>query len=171
MQKLNSGHYHYDMDNGLAIKVTVTIKDKHARIDFNGTSPQNHSNFNAPQAITKACILYVLRTLVDHPIPLNEECLKPTTINIPPSSLINPDYPHAVVAGNVETSQAIVNCLYAALGCVASSQGTMNNLSFGNANYQYYETLGAGPSFNMISNHRNPWWRRILKPRKIDMSL
>lgn len=145
--------YVYPLDNGCQIAVTVQL-DPHtrsARIDFSGTSAQQANNFNTPAAVTRAAVLYVFRTLVNDDIPLNEGCLEPLEIVIPAGSLLAPQPPAAVVAGNVETSQAIVNALYGALGIVAASQGTMNNLTFGDRHYQYYETLcggsGAGASF------------------------
>lgn len=150
---LNDGSFGYEMDDGNRIRVTVTV-DRRARtatIDFTGTAAQTSSNFNAPTAVCQAAVLYVLRTLIDADIPLNAGCLKPIRIVIPPGSLLNPVYPAAVVAGNVETSQCITDALYGALGVMAASQGTMNNLTFGNTWYQYYETLcggsGAGPGF------------------------
>ena len=142
------------MDNGTQIQVSITFDrpNRSARIDFTGTSPQQPNNLNAPLAICKAVVLYVFRTLVDDDIPLNAGCLKPLEIIIPDGCMLNPRYPAAVVAGNVETSQAIANCLYGALGVMAASQGTMNNLTFGNAQYQYYETIcggsGAGADFD-----------------------
>ena len=121
------------------------------RVDFTGTSAQQPTNFNAPSAVCKAAVLYVFRTLVDDEIPMNAGCLKPLDIVIPEGSMLAPRYPAAVVAGNVETSQAITDALYGALGVLAASQGTMNNFTFGNATYQYYETIsggsGAGPGF------------------------
>ena len=114
------------------------------RIDFSGTSPQQPSNLNAPLAVTKAVVLYVFRTLVQQPIPLNAGCFEPLELVVPPGSLLNPAPPAAVVAGNVETSQAVANALFAALGVLAASQGTMNNLSFGNDRCQYYETICGG---------------------------
>lgn len=150
---LHDGSFRYVLDNGAAIQVQVTV-DRTARtatLDFTGTSPQLPNNFNAPAAITTAAVLYVFRTLVNDAIPLNAGCLKPLRLIIPPGSMLNPQPPAAVVAGNVETSQCIVNTLYGALGVVAASQCTMNNVTFGNATYQYYETLsggsGAGPGF------------------------
>ncbi|NJR65287.1 MAG: hydantoinase B/oxoprolinase family protein, partial [Leptolyngbyaceae cyanobacterium CRU_2_3] len=123
-----------------------------ARIDFTGTSLQQPNNFNAPLAICKAVVLYVFRTLVEDDIPLNAGCLKPLEILVPEGCMLNPHPPAAVVAGNVETSQAIANALYGALGVMAASQGTMNNFTFGNAQYQYYETIcggsGAGANFD-----------------------
>ena len=115
-----------------------------ATIDFSGTSPQLPNNFNAPSAVCVAAVLYVFRTLVDDDIPLNAGCLKPLEIVIPEGSMLNPRYPSAVVAGNVETSSCITNALYGALGVMASSQGTMNNFTFGNARHQYYETISGG---------------------------
>jgi 5-oxoprolinase (ATP-hydrolysing) len=121
-------------------------------VDFSGTSPQGSHNFNAPRAVCIAAVLYVFRTLVDRPIPLNEGCLEPLEIVIPRGSMLDPLPPAAVAAGNVETSQCIVDTLYGALGVLAASQGTMNNLTFGNDALQYYETIaggaGAGPDFN-----------------------
>ncbi|MEL6580395.1 MAG: hydantoinase B/oxoprolinase family protein [Cyanobacteria bacterium J06621_12] len=151
---LKNGKFSYAMDNGAAIQVKVSInrKERQATIDFTGTSPQQASNFNAPAAVTQAAVLYVFRTLVDDAIPLNAGCLKPIKIIIPEGCMLNPTYPAAVVAGNVETSQTIVDALYGALGVMAASQGTMNNFTFGNERYQYYETIcggsGAGDGFN-----------------------
>ena len=151
---LSDGEFTYTMDQGAVIKVKVPIENKNrsATIDFTGTSEQLNSNFNAPKAVTQAAVLYVFRTLVDDNIPLNAGCLKPLNLIIPEGSMLNPQYPAAVVAGNVETSQVIVDALYGALGVLAASQGTMNNLTFGNEKYQYYETIcggsGAGINFN-----------------------
>ena len=150
---LSNGMFIYAMDNGAKIQVRVTVDrpNKRATIDFTGTSPQQTSNFNAPAAVTQAAVLYVFRTLVDDAIPLNAGCLKPIEIIIPQGCMLNPTYPAAVVAGNVETSQTIVDALYGALGIMAASQGTMNNFTFGNQRYQYYETIcggsGAGKGF------------------------
>lgn len=150
---LRSGEFTTEMDNGIQICVRITV-DAHAQtatIDFSGTSPQGHHNFNTPVAVVQAVVLYVFRTLVQESIPLNAGCLKPLQLIIPPGCLLNPQYPAAVVAGNVETSQTIADTLYGALGCLAASQGTMNNLTFGNAQAQYYETIcggsGAGTTF------------------------
>lgn len=151
---LQNGEFTYPLDNGAKIQVKVSVeRDRHlATIDFTGTSPQLASNFNAPVAVTQAAVLYVFRTLVNDTIPLNAGCLKPLKIIIPEGCLLNPSYPAAVVAGNVETSQAIVDALYGALGVMAASQGTMNNFTFGSDRYQYYETIcggsGAGKGFN-----------------------
>ncbi|MGR8919591.1 MAG: hydantoinase B/oxoprolinase family protein [Gammaproteobacteria bacterium] len=149
---LESGSFVSAMDDGKQVAVRVDVSGDALHIDFAGTSAQSADNFNAPVAVTRAAVLYVLRTLVDDDIPLNEGCLEPVTLNIPPGSLLSPSPPAAVVAGNVETSQCVTDCLYGALGVMAASQGTMNNLTFGNANHQYYETLcggsGAGPDFD-----------------------
>ena len=151
---LNSGKFIYAMDNGAEIQVKIEIdrNRQKAIVDFTGTSPQQNSNFNAPAAVTQAAVLYVFRTLVDDTIPLNAGCLKPIEIIIPQGCMLNPTYPAAVVAGNVETSQTIVDALYGALGVMAASQGTMNNFTFGNQRYQYYETIcggsGAGNGFH-----------------------
>lgn len=151
---LKDGDFSYEMDSGAKIKVKVTInkENRSAIIDFTGTSKQLNSNFNAPKAVTQAAVLYVFRTLVKDNIPLNAGCLNPLEIIIPQGCMLNPTYPAAVVAGNVETSQTIVDALYGALGVMAGSQGTMNNFTFGNQNYQYYETIcggsGAGKNFD-----------------------
>ncbi len=150
---LNSGQFSYELDNGAMIQVRVSVdhQQRSAVVDFTGSSPQLGNNFNAPTAITRAVVLYVFRTLVKANIPLNEGCLKPITIVVPQPSMLAPRDPAAVVAGNVETSQALTDALYGALGVMAAAQGTMNNLSFGNKNHQYYETIGggsgAGPGF------------------------
>ncbi|MBF6648998.1 hydantoinase B/oxoprolinase family protein [Methylobacter sp. BlB1] len=154
LKSLPGGQFVYSMDDGAEIAVAITVNRKAgtAIIDFSGTSKQSATNFNAPSAVCKAAVLYVFRTLVQHDIPLNAGCLKPLELIIPEGSLLNPHYPAAVVAGNVETSQYIVDALYGALGVLAGSQGTMNNLTFGNAQYQYYETIcggaGAGADFD-----------------------
>ncbi|MBW4611232.1 MAG: hydantoinase B/oxoprolinase family protein [Hassallia sp. WJT32-NPBG1] len=151
---LKDGSFTYEMDSGAQIQVKVTInkKNRTAKIDFTGTSKQLNSNFNAPKAVTQAAVLYVFRTLVDDNIPLNAGCLNPLEIIIPSGCMLNPTYPAAVVAGNVETSQTIVDALYGALGVMAASAGTMNNFTFGNDRYQYYETIcggsGAGIDFD-----------------------
>jgi 5-oxoprolinase (ATP-hydrolysing) len=154
---LKDGDFTYPLDNGAQIRVSVSIDRtaRSAKVDFTGTSEQLYSNFNAPTAIARAAVLYVFRTLVDDDIPMNEGCLKPVEIIIPPRSMLAPEYPAAVVAGNVETSQAITDCLYGALGVMAAAQGTMNNFTFGNDHHQYYETIcggsGAGPDFDGTS--------------------
>lgn len=151
---LKDGSFVQPLDNGAEIRVAITIDPdaRSARVDFTGTSPQLVSNFNAPTAVCRAAVLYVFRTLVDDEIPMNEGCLKPIEIIIPPGTMLSPSYPAAVVAGNVETSQCVTDALYGALGVMASAQGTMNNVTFGNQRHQYYETIcggsGAGPGFD-----------------------
>jgi 5-oxoprolinase (ATP-hydrolysing) len=152
--KLKDGAFSLPLDNGAVIKVAIRVHaaDRRATIDFTGTSAQLPNNFNAPTAVTMAAVLYVFRTLVGDDIPLNAGCLKPLEVIIPEGSMLNPRYPAAVVAGNVETSQYITDALYGALGVMAGAQGTMNNFTFGNDRYQYYETIcggsGAGPDFD-----------------------
>ncbi|WP_431040197.1 hydantoinase B/oxoprolinase family protein [Streptomyces sp. P9-1] len=143
---LDDGAYAYETDSGAVIRVKVRV-DRAARsatIDFTGTSPQLATNFNAPFSVVNAAVLYVFRTLVDDDIPLNDGCLRPLRIVVPPGSLLAPEPPAAVVAGNVETSQAVTGALYAALGVQAEGSGTMNNVTFGNARHQYYETVASG---------------------------
>lgn len=144
--RLQDGEFSCRMDNGATIKIKVTIDHQNstATIDFTGTSSQLDSNFNAPKAVCQATILYVFRTLVKDNIPLNAGCLKPLKIIIPSDCMLNPRFPAAVVAGNVETSQNITDCLYGALGIMAASGGTMNNFTFGNEQHQYYETICSG---------------------------
>ncbi|HEX2478871.1 MAG TPA: hydantoinase B/oxoprolinase family protein [Geminicoccaceae bacterium] len=151
---LTDGAFEYPLDNGAVIRVQVRIERaaRRAVVDFTGTSAQLADNFNAPAAVCRAAVLYVFRTLVDEPIPMNEGCLKPIEIVIPEGCMLNPRHPAAVVAGNVETSQCITDALYGALGVLAAAQGTMNNFTFGDDRYQYYETIcggsGAGPDFD-----------------------
>jgi len=151
------GEFALEMDDGAIIRVRVSVnaETRSARVDFTGTSAQRPTNFNAPRSITRAAVMYVFRTLVDDAIPLNEGCLKPISLIVPEGSMLSPVYPAAVVAGNVETSQAVVDALYGALGVLAASQGTMNNFTFGDATRQYYETIaggsGAGPGFDGAS--------------------
>ncbi|MFE4702632.1 hydantoinase B/oxoprolinase family protein [Streptomyces sp. NPDC056738] len=143
---LEDGECAYETDSGAVIRVRVSV-DREARsatVDFTGTSAQLGTNFNAPFAVVNAAVLYVFRTLVDDDIPLNDGCLRPLNIVVPPGSMLAPEPPAAVVAGNVETSQAITGALYAALGVQAEGSGTMNNVTFGNERHQYYETVGSG---------------------------
>jgi 5-oxoprolinase (ATP-hydrolysing) len=154
IDRLHDSEFTYEMDQGTVIKVKITV-DKRAReatVDFTGTSEQQPTNFNAPEPVTRAAVLYVFRVMVDDDIPMNAGCLRPINIVIPKRSMLSPEFPSAVVAGNVETSQAVTNCLFGALGALAAAQGTMNNLNFGNSRYQYYETIcsgsPAGPGFN-----------------------
>lgn len=153
ISKLSDGTFELLLDNQAKIKVAIKVdkESNEAVVDFTGTSEQlKHSNFNAPSSITRAAVLYVFRTLVDEEIPLNDGCLAPINIIIPDNCMLNPSYPSAVVAGNVETSQAIVDTLYGALGILSASQGTMNNFTFGNEKHQYYETIcgGSGAGYN-----------------------
>ena len=151
---LHDGSYRYELDSGAVIQVAITVdhEARSAHIDFTGTSEQQSDNSNAPASVTMAAVLYVFRTLVDDEIPLNAGCLEPIEVTIPEGSMLSPRYPAAVVAGNVETSQAVTGALYAALGTQAEGSGTMNNLTFGDDRYQYYETVasgsGAGPDFD-----------------------
>ncbi|MES2113796.1 MAG: hydantoinase B/oxoprolinase family protein [Pseudomonadota bacterium] len=151
---LRDASFEYEMDDGALLKVSLTIDhaSRSATVDFTGTSEQRPSNFNAPLSVCKAAVLYVFRTLLDSDIPMNEGVLKPLNLIIPEGSMLNPRYPAAVVAGNVEVSQYVTDALYGALGVLSASQGTMNNFTFGNAEHQYYETIaggsGAGPGFN-----------------------
>ena len=151
---LRDGTCTYPLDDGSEIHVEIRIDHdaERAEVDFSGTSAQHSGNFNAPLAVTKAAVLYVFRSLVDEDIPLNEGCLKPLDIIVPAGTMLHPAYPAAVVAGNVETCQAITDSLYGALGVLAGAQGTMNNFTFGNDRWQYYETVcggsGAGPGFD-----------------------
>jgi len=151
---LKGGAFAYEMDNGAVVRVRIEVDQttRTAVVDFTGTSPQLDSNFNAPFSICRAAVMYVFRTLVEDDIPLNDGCLRPVTIVAPEGSMLNPRYPAAVVAGNVETSQVVTDALYGALGVMAAAQGTMNNFTFGDETRQYYETIcggsGAGPDFD-----------------------
>ena len=154
---MQPGQFEYELDQGETISVSIQPdhRDRSLTIDFTGTSKQLSDNRNAPAAITRAAVLYVLRCLVADDVPLNAGCLKPVTLIVPSGSMLNPTPPAAVVAGNVETSQAVTNALFAAIGALGSSQGTMNNLTFGNDRYQYYETIcsgsPAGPGFDGVA--------------------
>ncbi|WP_284734469.1 hydantoinase B/oxoprolinase family protein [Sphingosinicella terrae] len=155
--RLEDGDFRYPLDNGAEVCVSIRV-DREARaatVDFSGTSPQQPDNFNAPYSICRAATLYAFRTMVDDAIPLNDGCMRPITLEVPEGSMLNPAYPAAVVAGNVETSQVVTDCLLAAARALAPSQGTMNNFTFGDAYRQYYETIaggaGAGPGFDGAS--------------------
>jgi 5-oxoprolinase (ATP-hydrolysing) len=159
---LKDGEFAYAMDGGAVIKVKITIhrESRSATIDFTGTSAQLPTNFNAPSAVAMAAVLYVFRSLVDDDIPLNAGCLKPLTVVVPEGCMLNPRYPAAVVAGNVETSQCVTDTLYGALRAMGASQGTMNNFTFGNNEYQYYETISGGsgagegfPGTDVVQTH------------------
>ncbi len=153
IDRLHDSEFAYEMDQGAVIRVKITVdkEKREATVDFTGTSPQQPTNFNAPEPVTRAAVLYVFRVMVDDDIPMNAGCLRPINIVIPPRSMLSPEYPAAVVAGNVEVSQAVTDTLFGALGALAAAQGTMNNLNFGNERYQYYETIcsgsPAGPGF------------------------
>ncbi|MEA3004598.1 MAG: hypothetical protein QOH81_3386 [Sphingomonadales bacterium] len=155
--RLGDGSFRYAMDNGAEVCVAVTVdaESRSAIVDFTGTSAQLPDNFNAPYSICRAATLYVFRTMVDDAIPMNDGCLRPIALRVPEGSMLNPRYPAAVVAGNVETSQVVTDALFAACRALAPSQGTMNNFTFGNARHQYYETIaggaGAGPDFDGAS--------------------
>jgi 5-oxoprolinase (ATP-hydrolysing) len=146
LERLPDGEYTYPTDTGQVIKVRITV-DRAARqavVDFTGTSPTAANNFNAPEPVTRAAVLYCFRVMVESPIPMNAGCLRPIRIIVPEGSMLAPRYPAAVVAGNVETSQHVTNAIFGAMGAIANSQGTMNNLTFGNAEFQYYETICSG---------------------------
>ncbi len=176
LEELQDGTFRWRGDGGEEICVAIRI-DRGARralIDFSGTSPQSPGNLNAPAAVCRAAVLYVFRCLVKRDIPLNEGCLQPLELRIPAGSLLNPRWPAAVAGGNVETSQSVVDALFGALGVVAASQGTMNNLSFGNAGHQYYETLcggaGAGPGFHGASAvHTHMTNSRLTDPEILEL--
>ncbi|WP_311268738.1 hydantoinase B/oxoprolinase family protein [Sphingobium sp. WCS2017Hpa-17] len=157
IDRLTDGHFRYAMDSGSAVQLAVHV-DRAARaatIDFSGTADQLPNNFNAPVSVVRAAVLYVVRTLIDEAVPMNDGCLKPITILVPEGSMLRPRFPAAVVAGNVETSQVVTDALFGALGVMAGAQGTMNNFTFGNDRHQYYETIaggaGAGPDFDGAS--------------------
>ncbi|MFJ3719274.1 hydantoinase B/oxoprolinase family protein [Streptomyces sp. NPDC090057] len=159
---LDDGEYAYETDSGAVIRVRVRVDraERRATIDFTGTSAQLATNFNAPSSVVNAAVLYVFRTLVADDIPLNDGCLRPLDIVVPPGSMLAPEPPAAVVAGNVETSQAVTGALYAALGVQAEGSGTMNNVTFGNERHQYYETVASGsgagdgfPGADVVQTH------------------
>ncbi len=157
---LSDGAFTYETDTGAQVSVSVQIEGDSVTIDFAGTSPQQPDNFNAPLPIVRAACLYVMRTMLDAAVPMNDGCLRPVTIRVPEGSMLRPRYPAAVVAGNVETSQVVTDALFGAFGAMAASQGTMNNFTFGDATRQYYETIaggsGAGPGFagtDVIQTH------------------
>jgi 5-oxoprolinase (ATP-hydrolysing) len=176
LETLRSGAFVNRLDDGseIAVRIDVDNAARTAKIDFAGTSAQHPGNFNAPSSVVRAAVLYVFRTLVDDAIPLNDGCMRPLTLRTPEGSMLNPRPPAAVVAGNVETSQAIVDALYGALGVLAASQGTMNNLTFGDAEHQYYETIcggsGAGPGFpgaSAVQTHMTN--SRLTDPEVLEM--
>jgi len=153
---LEDCRYSYETDTGQVIRVAITVDRaaRRARVDFTGTSAAAGNNFNAPEPVTRAAVLYCFRVMVEAPIPMNAGCLRPIEIIVPEGSMLAPRYPRAVVAGNVETSQHVTNAIFGALGAMANSQGTMNNLTFGNDRYQYYETICSGSPAGRMNDGR-----------------
>ena len=175
IDRLKDSEFQTEMDQGAVIKVRISVDKarREATVDFTGTSPQQSSNFNAPEPVARAAVLYVFRVMVDDEIPMNAGCLRPLHVIIPAGSMLSPRYPAAVVAGNVETSQAVTDTLFGALGALGSAQGTMNNLTFGNSTYQYYETIcsgaPAGPGFNGASGvHTHMTNSRLTDPEVLE---
>ncbi|WP_315837212.1 hydantoinase B/oxoprolinase family protein [Bradyrhizobium prioriisuperbiae] len=175
LDRLADGEFSYEIDQGSVIKVRISVDKakREATVDFTGTSPQRPDNFNAPAPVTRAAVLYVFRVMVDDMIPMNAGCLRPIRLVVPEGSMLAPRYPAAVVAGNVEVSQAVTNCLFGALKALASAQGTMNNLTFGNDRYQYYETIcsgaPAGPDFDGASGvHTHMTNSRLTDPEILE---
>ena len=154
IDRLSDCSYTYPTDTGQQIQVTITVdhEKREATVDFTGTSPVAKNNFNAPQPVTRAAVLYVFRIMVEKNIPMNAGCLKPIKIVIPDGCMLKPEYPAAVIAGNTETSQHVTNCLLMALGSMANAQGTMNNLTYGNARYQNYETICSGAPAGVMND-------------------
>ena len=176
IETLKSGSFSYEMDDGSVVKVSISIdkESRSATVDFTGTSMQLKSNFNAPAPVCRAATMYVFRTLVNDDIPMNEGCMKAINLVIPEGSMLNPRFPAAVVAGNVETSQVVTDAIYGALGVMAAAQGTMNNVTFGNSKYQYYETIcggsGAGPGFRGTDGiHTHMTNSRITDPEILEL--
>ncbi|MBR1217569.1 hydantoinase B/oxoprolinase family protein [Bradyrhizobium sp. U87765 SZCCT0131] len=175
LDRLADGVFRYEIDQGSVIEVKITVdkRTREATVDFTGTSAQRPDNFNAPAPVTRAAVLYVFRVMVDDDIPMNAGCLRPIRLIVPEGSMLAPRYPAAVVAGNVEVSQAVTNCLFGALGALGSAQGTMNNLTFGNDRYQYYETIcsgaPAGPDFDGASGvHTHMTNSRLTDPEILE---
>jgi 5-oxoprolinase (ATP-hydrolysing) len=175
VQELGQGEHRFEdaLDDGSPLKVALTVGPERLVVDFSGTSAELDGNLNAPRAVTVACVLYFLRALVGHPIPLNGGCLRHVELRIPESSLLDPGPGRAVAGGNVETSQRVVDVLLAAAGIAAASQGTMNNLSFGDESFGYYETIcggaGAGPRFGGASAvHTHMTNTRITDPEILE---
>lgn len=173
---LSDSRFEVTTDQGATIKVAIRVDrdNRTATVDFTGTSPASDNNFNAPEPVTRAAVLYCFRVMVDGHIPMNAGCLEPIRIVIPDGSMLNPQYPRAVVAGNVETSQHVTNCLFGALGALAASQGTMNNLTFGNERYQYYETICSGSPAGIMSDgtsavHAHMTNSRLTDPEVLEM--
>jgi len=154
IESLKDSAFEYPTDQGSVIKVKITVDKatRSAKVDFTGTSPAQPNNFNAPAPVTRAAVLYSFRVMVEGSIPMNAGCLEPIEIVIPEGSMLAPQYPRAVVAGNVETSQHVTNALFGALGALSSAQGSMNNLTFGNDKYQYYETICSGSPAGVLNS-------------------
>ncbi len=154
IENLKDSEFEYPTDQGSVIKVRITVdkKNRSAKVDFTGTSEAKANNFNAPAPVTRAAVLYSFRVMVEGNIPMNAGCLEPIEIVIPQGSMLAPQYPRAVVAGNVETSQHVTNALFGALGALSSAQGSMNNLTFGNDRYQYYETICSGSPAGVMNS-------------------
>jgi 5-oxoprolinase (ATP-hydrolysing) len=152
----DSSEYEYPTDTGQVIRVRITVdrRRREAVVDFTGTSQVEKNNFNAPEPVTRAAVLYAFRVMVEDNIPMNAGCLRPIRIVIPDGCMLKPAYPAAVVAGNVETSQHVTNALFGAIGALANAQGTMNNLTFGNERYQYYETICSGSPAGRMNDGR-----------------
>ncbi|TPJ71330.1 hydantoinase B/oxoprolinase family protein [Mesorhizobium sp. B2-6-2] len=152
----DSAAYEYPTDTGQVIRVKITVdrQKREATVDFTGTSPVMKNNFNAPEPVARAAVLYAFRVMVEDMIPMNAGCLRPINIVIPDGCMLKPSYPAAVVAGNVETSQHVTNALFGAMGAMANAQGTMNNLTFGNKKYQYYETICSGSPAGRMNSGR-----------------
>jgi 5-oxoprolinase (ATP-hydrolysing) len=153
----DTSQYEYgtDTDQVIRVKITVDRPARKATVDFTGTSPVMKNNFNAPEPVARAAVLYAFRVMVEDNIPMNAGCLRPIDIIIPEGCMLRPAYPAAVVAGNVETSQHVTNALFGAMGALANAQGTMNNLTFGNARYQYYETICSGSPAGRMNDGRS----------------
>jgi 5-oxoprolinase (ATP-hydrolysing) len=176
IDRLRDCSFDYPMDQGCVIRVKITVdrQNRRARVDFTGTDAQRPDNFNAPLPITRCAVLYVFRVMVEDEIPMNAGCLRPIEIVVPKRSMLAPQWPAAVVAGNVEVSQAVTNCLFGALGALAASQGTMNNLNFGNDAHQYYETIcsgaPAGPGFDGVAAvHTHMTNTRLTDPEILEL--
>ena len=154
IEKLHDSEFEYPTDQGSVIRVKISVdrEKRSAKVDFTGTSPAQANNFNAPAPVTRAAVLYAFRVMVEKNIPMNAGCLEPIEIVIPEGSMLAPQYPRAVVAGNVETSQHVTNALFGALGALSSAQGSMNNLTFGNDKYQYYETICSGAPAGVLND-------------------
>ena len=159
IDRLEDCDYTYPTDTGQVIHVRITVDRvaREATVDFTGTSPVEANNFNAPEPVTRAAVLYAFRVMVEKPIPMNAGCLRPLRILVPEGCMLKPAYPAAVVAGNVETSQHVTNALFGAFGALANAQGTMNNLTFGNARHQYYETICSGSPAGRTNDGRAFW--------------